>query len=491
MPPTLSASPTASGSSAGATPSTSAPVGDLGAFAAQKLVWKGCGDHFECTTLQVPLDYAHPEGAQLGIKVNRLPASDEKKRLGSLVVNPGGPGASGLSYARDARSVVTAKVRARYDIVGFDPRGVASSAPVHCLDAAATDKIIAADGSPDTPAEEQELVTLSKGLAAGCEAKSAAELPFLGTRDAARDLDLLRAALGDDKLTYLGKSYGTFLGASYAEQFPTRVGHLVLDGALDPSSTTDEVNAGQAAGFEQALGSFVENCLKTKGCPLSGDKAAALRRIDAFLAQLDAKPLPAAKGRPLTQALGLLGIAVSLYDNSFWPYLRLGLTDAFKGDGAVLLTLADTYTDRNDDGTYADNSNDAIYAVNCLDRPDTSTPDALRAQAAGLAKVSPRFGAYLAWSSLPCASWPVPPTGTPHRVTAHGAAPILVVGTTRDPATPYVWAESLASQLESGHLLSWNGDGHTAYQRGSTCIDNAVDAYLIDGTLPADGTLCR
>jgi len=441
----------------------------------------------------VPLDYQKPTGDTIELEVIRLRAGDDSKRVGSLLVNPGGPGASGVSYAREARTVLSDDVRDSFDIVGWDPRGVGESAPVKCLNDKELDAFLAIDGSPDNPGEVQALDTTSKTFARHCEDRSGKVLPHIGTPDAARDMDILRAVLGDAKLNYLGKSYGTFLGATYAELFPEKVGRVVLDGAIDPTLTSQEMSLGQAGGFEQGLDAFIDDCLKQSDCPVGPDHAGAKQEIVGILDQADRSPLRTDSGRPLTQSLAILGVAVALYDSEAgWPALRIALERAKSGDGTVLLQLSDFYTDRQGNGHYSSNQNEAIYAVNCLDRPDRSSPTQIEQVEPRFKKESPIFGDYLAWSSLPCRYWPAKgePGSGPHKITAEGAAPIVVVGTTRDPATPYVWAQNLASQLSSGVLLSWDGDGHTAYSRGSSCIDSAVDDYLIKGTVPKDGTRC-
>jgi pimeloyl-ACP methyl ester carboxylesterase len=482
--------PPASAATAGATASpSSAPTADLSRFYTQRPRWTGCGDRFECTRVRVPLDYADPTGRTIEISVNRLPARGGR-RTGSLVLNPGGPGASGLDYARAATSVVSGTVRQRFDIVGFDPRGVGESTPVRCLDDKETDTYLAADGSPDTAAEERRLAELSEAFGRRCAERSGALLAHVGTRDAARDLDVLRAVLGDAKLTYLGKSYGTYLGATYAELFPSRVGALVLDGALDPSLTNRDFSREQARGFETALRAFVDDCRRRSDCPLPAARDRALDRVAALLRAIDRRPLSGDRGRRVTEGLAVIGVLSALYDEQLWPLLRDALAEAQGGSGETLLLLADFYTDRDENGHYTNNSNDAIYAVSCLDRPEDGDVDSTRAAAAEFRRVAPRFGTYLAWSGLPCATWPYPAQGPPRRIAAAGARPILVVGTTRDPATPYAWSRALADQLESGRLLTYDGDGHTAYRRGSACIDRAVDAYLMDGTLPRDGTRC-
>ena len=476
-------------SSPEASDTRTAPTPDLARFYDQQLDWRDCKGNFECARLLVPVDYTDPGGPTLQLGVNRLPASGD--RVGSLLVNPGGPGVSGLAYARSAGSIVSKSVRSRYDVVGFDPRGVGASAGLQCLDDRQLDAFLGYDGTPDDPAEEQGLMAVSEQLGAGCEQDDAVLLPHVGTRDAARDMDVLRAALGDRQLTYLGKSYGTYLGATYAELFPTRVGRLVLDGPIDPAASTLEMAELQAIGFQRALEAFIDDCLPRRSCPFDGDRDAAEARVGALFDELDRSPLPGVGKRKLTESLATIGVAVALYDEGSWSFLRQALGQAFRGDGETLMLLADFYADRGPGGRYTTNAIEAMYAVNCVDRPQESDLEKVRADAERAAEAAPLFGAYIVWSNVACGSWPAPAEGEPAPVTAEGSRPILVVGTTRDPATPYEWAQALADELDAGHLLTYVGDGHTAYRRGSECIDEAVDAYLLDGTTPAAGTRCR
>jgi pimeloyl-ACP methyl ester carboxylesterase len=407
-----------------------------------------------------------------------------------LVLNPGGPGGSGIDYALSAESVVTSAVRRRFDVVGFDPRGVRRSAAISCLTDAQLDRFNSIDASPDTPAEEQSLQREWSGLGAGCVARRPAVTAHVGTVDAVRDLDVLRAALGDRRLTYLGKSYGTFLGLSYAQRFPKRVGHLVLDGQLDPSADGPALAAGQVTGFQRALESFLRSCVDRASCPLDGDADAAGDQLARLVDRTDATPLRGQDGRRATQAQVIYGIAAALYDEGSWPLLRQGIAEMRRGNGATLQMLADYYSDRGPDGHYTTNSLEAFYAISCIDRPETRTLEEQRAEADRLDAVSPVFGSFIGWGNLPCLGWPVTPHPTIEEMPATGAAPILVVGTTRDPATPYEWAEKVARGLDQGRLLTYVGDGHTAYRRGSRCIDAAVDRYLVSSRLPATGTRC-
>jgi pimeloyl-ACP methyl ester carboxylesterase len=483
-------STTAPSHSTGSTASPSQTGASLTRFYSQKPTWENCGGGFQCARLDVPLDYGDPGGKTIAISVNRLPAGSKSGKLGALLVNPGGPGASGLDYARSGSGIVNKSVLQRYDLVGFDPRGVGQSTPVKCLDDKETDTYLAADGSPDTAQEEQRLVDISKLFGQRCAERSGDLLGHVSTVEAARDIDILRAVLGDEKLNMLGKSYGTYLGATYADLFPDRVGRLVLDGVLDPTLTSPELNKGQALGFEKALAAFVDDCETRSSCPLPDGRSRGLAAVGRLLDGIDRRSLSSAQGRPLTQALATIGVAQGLYVKGLWPGLRQGLDQAMHGDGSTLLVLADLYANRSKNGHYPSNAIAAQYAVNCLDRAEENKIPAVRATADQVEKASPIFGAYLAWSSLPCGFWPVPATGRPRAVRADGAAPILVVGTTRDPATPYAWAVSLAQQLASGRLLTYVGDGHTAYHHGNRCIDQAVDRFFLEGKPPAEGIRC-
>ncbi|MFS1298822.1 alpha/beta hydrolase [Streptosporangium longisporum] len=465
-----------------------APAGPGGAGVRDALGWDGCGDGFECARLAVPLDHSRPDGERIELSVIRLPASG--RRIGSLLLNPGGPGASGVQYARGARTVVSRALRERFDIVGFDPRGVGESSPVRCLSSAELDAYVGLDASPDSPGEVTALQEGSRRFASGCQARSAGLLPHVGTADAARDMDLLRAAVGDLRLTYLGKSYGTHLGAVYADLFPGRVRALVLDGAVDPSLDPLEVNAAQARGFETALDAFLRDCLRAADCPFTGSVTSARAEIAGLLRRADTRPLAnsTGDGRTVTEAWTTLGMITPLYDRQAWPILRQAFGRALRGDGTPLLRLADLLIDRRQDGEYA-NQTESNLAVNCVDSPYPADPAVYAAAARESSARAPLFGAYVVWSSLPCAYWPVK-GDVRDRIDAPGAPPIMVVGTQRDPATPYEWSEAMASQLASGVLVGFDGDGHTAYLTGSACVDRLVDDYLIDLVVPRDGTRC-
>ncbi|WP_153813596.1 alpha/beta hydrolase [Streptomyces sp. SUK 48] len=469
----------------------------LAPYYTQRLTWRDCGaPGFQCATMKAPLDYDRPGAGDVRLAVTRKAATGKGKPLGSLLVNPGGPGGSAVGYLQQyAGAGYPAEVRARYAMVAMDPRGVARSEPVECLDDRQMDTYTQTDVTPDDRAEQNAAVAADQKFAQACGAHSARLLRHVSTVEVARDMDVLRAALGDAKLNYVGASYGTFLGATYAGLFPSRVGRVVLDGALDPSLDSRTVNLEQARGFETAFQAFTRDCLRRTDCPLGGratTQAGAADHLRAFFRRLDGHPVATGDGdgRKLGEALATTGVIAAMYDEGAWSQLRAALTSAMKGDGAALLALSDSYYERDASGHYS-NLMMANNAVNCLDLPPAFTgPEQLRQAQAAFEKASPVFGEGLAWSSLNCAYWPVRATGEPHRITAKGAAPIVVVGTTRDPATPYRWARSLAGQLSSGHLLTYAGDGHTAFLRGSTCVDSAIDTYLLHGTPPTPGKRC-
>ncbi len=485
------------------------PPTTLAGYYAQKLRWVTCDRVFQCARLLVPFDYSRPAWRRFSLPVIRLPASHPSQRIGSLLVNPGGPGGSGVAYALQARSVIAAPVRARFDIVGFDPRGVGGSEPaVHCLTGPELDKYFATDDMPASAAQVAAIVAESRLFARGCERSSGVLLRYVGTRNAARDMDVLRAALDQAKLTYLGKSYGTYLGTWYARLFPSHVRALVLDGAIDPASSGIAMNTVQAQGFEVALRAFIANCEASAGCPLGqSGVAAGLARIQSLLARASAHPLANdLDAQPANGAMLLNGIATALYNQAYWGTLRSALAAALGGNGTLLVELANALFERNASGQYS-NLADAETAVDCLDRPWPRSLATWRAAAAAAGRAAPVFGQAIMWGSLACAYWrvrsyPLPDTlsaagsgqlalGPGGRsVLGAGAPPILVVGNLRDPATPYRWAQALSRDLASGVLLGWDGNGHTAYMMGSSCVDNVVNRYLISLAVPRSGTVC-
>ena len=467
---------------------TAPPTPALAPYYSQQLSWAACEEDHLCSTLAVPLDYGDPDGATIDLAVLKVPA-DPDDRIGSLVVNPGGPGVPGTDYAAASDKVFRAPVSNTYDVVGFDPRGTGDSSPVDCLSDDDLDTFLARDPTPDTAGEEAAFVGADEAFWRGCAAKSGQLGAHLSTIEAARDIDVLRAALGESELDYFGASYGTELGATYADLFPDRVGRMVLDGAVDLSITPREQSLEQAGGFETALRAYVQDCVDGGDCLLGDTVDGGVARIQQLLADIDGEPLDTTEDRELTEGYAATGIAYALYSRDFWTYLDQGLQDAFDGDGSVLLLLADSYASRAADG-FLDNTMEAYPAISCLDDPSALAPAEVSSEVPEFERASPTFGRLFAWGATSCRGIRVRSTEEPREVRAVGAPPIVVVGTTRDPATPYDWAVHLADQLESGVLVSRDGDGHTGYNSGNECVDSAIEDYLIDGTVPEDGLSC-
>lgn len=473
------------------TPSaTSAPPDALDSFYTQSARWSEC-EGFECATVEAPLDYDQPAGERISLALLRRPANDQDGKIGALFVNPGGPGVSGISYARAAEVLFTRPVLEHYDIVGWDPRGVGASTSISCMTDEETDVFYATDGTPDDLSEVRDIVRLFDSFTTGCVEDNAPLIPELGTFNSARDLDILRAAVGEPRLNYFGASYGTELGAVYAELFPERAGRLVLDAALDPQVSSEQLARGQLRGFQRATIAFLQDCVARRGCAVGPTVQDAEQQLIDLLADIDARPLATESGRLLTESLATTGMISAMYSEaSGWPSLRLGLAQAVNGDGTVLLALADQYAERNPDGTYASNVNSAFPAISCTDRPESASVAQARRLERPYERISPIFGRGFAWSSMGCRDWPAPGGEFPTRVVARGADPIVVVGTTRDPATPYAWSVTLARSLQKGVLVSREGDGHTGYNAGNGCVDDAVDRYLVGGEVPQNPTLC-
>ncbi|MFJ2190204.1 alpha/beta hydrolase [Kitasatospora sp. NPDC087861] len=472
-------------------PRTAPPA--LAALYRQPLDWKQCPDRPEaepgepelrCTGLKVPLDYADPGGEKIEIAVVRARTGKADRRIGTLVLNPGGPGNSGVDKVFWDWGSFRGTVSDHFDLVGFDPRGAGRTTPVHCLD----DRTRDGWNSTDDPGYDRGRV-----LADACGARHATLLPHLGTRDTARDLDVLRGALGERRLDFLGSSYGTYLGALYAEQFPEWTGRLVLDGAVERSLDPVRLNGEAAAAAETALRDFAADCAGLDGCPLGRDRATAPQRLADFLDGLREHPLSTGDGRRLTATLAWNATLDVLYDGRrSWERLRQALDPAItRGDGADLLALADRANGRDEEGRYA-TAADAFAAITCADALMAPTDEDLRTARAELAARAPltsRHDVRAALLSPDCRPWPFRTAERPSRIRAEGSAPILVIGSTGDPVTPYVWAQRMASGFAHGVLLTRDGDGHTGYDK-SDCVREAVAAFLVDGTLPAAGTHC-
>lgn len=474
----------------------STPTGEkvdtaLAPFYAQVLQWTPCHEAFQCATARAPLDWANP--AKKSIDLALIRSSTSGTRLGSLLVNPGGPGGSGYDFVQNSLDyAVSDKLREHYDIVGFDPRGVNKSSAVKCYPAKEMDTFLF--GLPTQPEDSDayisELSASSGEFGKACAANTGDLLGFVDTVSAARDLDLLRATLGDTKLNYLGFSYGTFLGATYAGLYPKNTGRLVLDGAVDPAISDFEVTKTQAMGFESALRAYLTDCMSGKDCPFPGTVDDSMAGIARLLSELDTSPLRAADGRQLGRATMFTAIVYPLYSKDNWPYLTKLFTSVLAGKADTAFTLADNYYSRSDKGVYSDNSTEAFVAINCLDYTTDASIALMREQAVELARSAPVFGPAMDFGQTGCANWPYKSTRERAPIAASGSGPIIVVGTTNDPATPYVWAQNLAKELENGHLVTYRGEGHTAYNKSNACVNNAVDNYFISGTVPTSDPKC-
>jgi pimeloyl-ACP methyl ester carboxylesterase len=401
------------------------------------------------------------------------------------VINPGGPGGSGINDLPNELSVLTSGLLDDFDIVSFDPRGVQRSDPVFCgSNGAPTDTTSPLpDPVPTTAAAQETLLSNDRAYASQCEQDSSSALPYVGTVDTARDLDRIRAALGDAKLTFMGHSYGTLLGATYAQMFPAHVRAMVLDGAIDPAMSTDQMALDQAKGFEGVLGDFFAWCQGSSSCPWrpSGDPTSALL---ALIAQSRQQPIPAGDGRSAGPGEIYDALLDGLYARNYWSSLAGALGEAAAGNSSAIRSMSDAY--RRNGST---NGSDAAEAIDCLDHPVSGDTSVYAALASAAGSQAPVFGPLLAWGLLGCAVWPVPPTRIPAPTTAAGSPPIVVTGTTNDPATPYQWAVDLAHELQHGVLVTWQGENHVAYFY-SSCVRDVDQAYLIYGTLPAAGTIC-
>lgn len=471
-------------------PDTEGVAEDLLPFYSQELTWTECGVGFDCTDVTAPLDWEDPGKGEITLSVVRHRA--EGTPVGSLLTNPGGPGASGVDLIlNNLDYAVGSDLIENFDVIGFDPRGVGASTAVTCYDAPQMDEYLygipaAARGTAEW---EAELLDSHKAFAEACDANSGGILPYITTVNAARDMDLIRAVLGDKQLNYLGYSYGTFLGATYAKLYPEKAGRLVLDGAIDPAVPGLEVGATQALGFESALRAYMQDCLDSGECPFNGTVDEAMTDLGALLASVDSTPLKSGDGRMLGADSLMTAIIAALYSQDNWGYLTQALDEALQGDPTSALFLADFYNGR-ENGTYTDNSAEAFRAYNCMDYPVEDDPAAEAAINAKIAQGAPTIAPY--WTGPDsCSVWPYPPTGTRGEIKAEGAGPILVIGTTNDPATPYEWSESLANQLEEGVLITRVGEGHTGYNKGNACVDDAVEAFLLDDVVPEDGLRCE
>ncbi|MFJ7074909.1 alpha/beta hydrolase [Streptomyces sp. NPDC098781] len=477
---------------------------------AQELSWKDCpapsqaqgggsspsplpdDGTWQCATMKAPRDWDDPKGDTIDIELIRVKSSGpENQRIGSLIFNFGGPGGSGVTTL-PAFGEEYEKLRTRYDLVSFDPRGVGRSEPVLCENDQQLDAYFQQDTSPDDAAERTELVDSTTQFNAACEKNSGEMLPHVRTTDAARDMNLMRQVLGDDKLNYFGISYGTELGAVYAHLFPKDVGRAVFDAVVDPTQNPEQGALGQAKGFQRALDNFAADCTsKTEECPLGEDAQDVKDRIAKLLKDLDSKPIEGIFPRQLTQSAATNGIAQALYSKDFWPYLTEGLEQAYDGNGRTLMLLSDSLNGRSENGEYS-NITAANISINCADDKPRYTPEYVQGKLPEFRSASNVFGDFLAWSMLSCTDWAVAGAADHPDVSAPGSAPILVVGNTGDPATPYEGARRMAQALGKGVgvELTYRGQGHGAYDSKNKCVQDAVNGYLLDGKVPKAGTVC-
>ncbi|POX46004.1 alpha/beta hydrolase [Streptomyces sp. Ru72] len=454
----------------------------------QKLDWGRCkgtsapsGD-WQCATLKAPLDWAKPGGETIGLALIRSRA-DGGDRIGSLLFNFGGPGGSGVSMMPSFASTVST-LHERYDLVSWDPRGVGASEGIRCRSDRAIQAAESIDVTPDDTAEEKAYLNDAAAFGKGCAKAAGKLLGHVSTADTARDMDLMRQVLGDRTTHYFGISYGTELGGVYAHLFPKNVGRMVLDAVVDPTADSVGHAKNQALGFQRALDDYLRS---TGQDPKQGSK-----KITELLRRTDAKPLPTSSGRELTQTLAVTGIVLPLYSKHAWPMLTSALQAAEAGDGSGLLALADSYNERDSSGHYGTTTH-AQRVISCLDDRQRPTPESVKKLLPEFERISPVFGDFLGWDTAGwCHDWPVAGQFDHPVVSAPGAAPVLLVGNTGDPATPYEGARKMADGLGKGVgvELTWKGEGHGAYGNGSTCVDSAVNAYLLNGTVPKDGTLC-
>ncbi|HKR51175.1 MAG TPA: alpha/beta hydrolase [Pseudonocardiaceae bacterium] len=497
----------ATGSTAQRGPAGVVPAG-LERFYGQALSWAGCtpfatsprdqeayaDPSLQCTYLEVPLDYATPNGKVIKVGLLRRLASDQARRIGSLVINPGGPGGSGMSAAAGlADEIKTNELGRRFDLVGFDPRGVGSSTPqILCRTPEERDAERLMDLNVDTsPAGVERTESREKANDAGCVSRTGTDvLAHIGTREVARDLDVMRSALGDAKLSYLGYSYGTRIGTSYAEYFPGNVRAMILDGALDPAQDQVSQVIDQGRGFQQAFDAFAAWCAGRANCALGQDKSRAVNAFQTLVRPLITKPVGVSDGRKLSYSDATIGTVQALYVPQLWAPLNSGLQELVQGRGDVLMRLADLYNGRSPDGTYSTQM-DAFQAVLCVDNPPVKDRNVARGIDAQYRSVAP----FLDTGQPPspaldsCAFWPVPPTGGPHHPETTGLPPVMVISTTQDPATPYQAGVNLARDLKA-RLLTFDGTQHTAFLQGIGCVDEAGIAYLISLELPSEETRC-
>ncbi len=497
--PTTTAATGATTSSSSASPSrTSAPIAVSINFSDCTNQFQAAIDNakakkmvFSCGKLPVPLDYSQPDGKTVQVFVVKVHSKSQRPadKLGSLLVNPGGPGGSGVNLAAGLVGALSDSIFAHFDLIGFDPRGVGLSQPLQCISGKEKDQLAAADPDPRTVAGRATAKASADAVVKGCVSTYGPDLAHYNTEETARDMDLIRQAVGDNKLNYLGFSYGTRLGAVYAHEFPTHIRAAVLDGAVDPVADDLTTAERQTKAFEGAFDQFAADCLKRPACAVLGNPRSV---VEQLITAADKTPIKSSKKGETRQATGgivTIGVVSALYDQSQWATLGNALISARHGDAAGLFALSDSYLERDPQTGQYTNVMDANLAVNCNDSRLKVTDALVTKTAASWVAKYPIFGKNAAASLYACDSWPASGHPLPP-ATASGAPPIVVIGTVHDPATPYAAAGVLAKTLGSGVLLSWDGEGHTAYPKTS-CIQTKVDDYLISDKPPTDHSCPR
>lgn len=450
-------------------------------YKSQELKWRDCYDGYECTSFKVPVDYEKVDNHSFTLQVLRHNALNQKAKLGSILVNPGGPGGSATFYAYNAEYIMSNKLNEKYDVVGFDPRGVNESGEIRCLSDSEEDEFLNADASDGKANSVATLAAISKNFADKCAKAAGSKLQHYSTLEGAKDMEILRILLKEKKLNYLGKSYGTYLGTLYAALFPKSVGRIVLDGAVSPNVSTREQQLSQAIAFDKALNNFLASQNKFK-----------LTDIKKLLSQAADKPLKNSDGRLATQSIVITAIAKTLYDSGDgWKDLKKMLDQSINDKKATeIFKQADDYNNRDSNGSYYSNQTDVAIVITCLDWNEPRTIEEMTSDREEFIRAAPIFGPYLNFAGLPCKYWKSKPQLPSTPLKEIKTRPILVIGVTNDPATPYKWAQDLTKVFTNAKLLTLKGDGHTGHNQGNECIDSVVDSYFLTGKIAPEPLIC-
>ena len=450
-------------------------------YKSQELNWRNCYDGYQCTSFKVPVDYENVDNQSFDLKVLRHNALNQAEKLGSILVNPGGPGGSATFYAYNAEYIMSNKLNEKYDVVGFDPRGINESGEIRCLSDREEDEFLSADASDGKASSVAVLAAISKNFADKCAKVAGTKLRHYSSLETAKDMEILRILLKEKKMNYLGKSYGTYLGTLYAALFPQSVGKMVLDGAVSPNVSTREQQLAQAIAFDKALNNY-----------LASQKKFKLSDVKKLLTQAATNPLKNSDGRVATESIAITAIASTLYDSGDgWKNLSKMLDQAItQGRTTEMFKLADEYNNRAADGSFYSNQTDVSIVITCLDWEEPRTLEEMTLDRADFVKSAPIFGPYLNYAGLPCKYWKSKPQLPPMPLKNIKTTPILVIGVTNDPATPYKWAQDLTKVFTNAKLLTLNGDGHTGHNQGNNCVDSVVDSYFLTGKIAPEPLIC-